>query len=170
MNDNTMVESTPPAGMIPTQRKGSWQSRRKMITLWIFAVLGVIMILGNLIGAGGSHSSASTPPVPTPEQPTIMAPTPAQPSIPTVAPVVPSGSYTGGDYEVPSEMQRGKYKTTGDAEGIFQFCMATTYGDVAGEKILNMASTNNGPAILVVGKNAKRVDFTGDCVWVLQKN
>jgi len=159
------------------QRAGSWQSRRKMVTLYV--VLGITTL--GMFGGCASHSASATPavqppapmsaPIPTP----IPVPAPAAPAAPVEAPApveqtdkLPAGTFSNGDYEIPSEMPRGKYKTTGDKQGIFEFCSATVYGDVAGEKILKIESTNDGPAILVVGKDAKRVDLTGDCQWVKQ--
>jgi hypothetical protein len=146
-------------------------SKRRRKWFWFGVIIAVMLILRGLSGPSHDHQVA---PVPVPSPAVAAAPAPVQPPEQgatvdePVAPVVSSGHFTQGAYEVPSEMPTGKYKTTGDQDGIFKFCMATTYGDVAGEHLLKVESTNDGPAILVVGKNVKRVDFTGDCEWIKQ--
>src|SRR4029077_2349224 len=119
-------ETTPPVPAQNVNRPGSWQSRRKMITMWIFLILGWVIVFGHLTTSPSAPQTTSSPPVAAqPAPPVILPPvttqTPLPAPLPTLPPVVQPAPVTGplttfgsGTYEVGVDIKPGKNRGTGD--------------------------------------------------------
>lgn len=154
-------------------RPGGWQSRRKMVTLYV--ALG-FTTLGWFTTANADHSSAATPPAvaaaPAPAPiPAPVAP-PVAPSVVTPPPppaeVKPEGVFGDGTYEVGTDIPAGKYKTTGEGgNGVCYYARLKTgdgsYGDIIDNDILN------GQGVITVKKSDGLVELSGGCTWIKQK-
>jgi hypothetical protein len=130
MNENTDQAIPPVQNVInvppSNTRAGSFQSRRKMITMWIFLVLGWVIVFGHMTSGSPAPVTTSSPaPTSQAAPPVILPPTAAETPLPaplpTLPPVVqpapvagPLTSFGSGTYEVGVDIKAGKYKGTVD--------------------------------------------------------
>lgn len=81
---------------------------------------------------------------------------------------LPAGTFGQGTYEVGTDIQPGRYKTSGASEdSIWQFCMASRE-KADGSAIGFPETTNTGPAFIEVKASDAQVTFSGECTWTRQ--
>lgn len=145
--------------------------RRTGMPTWGKVALILTALLVALVGCTAALVS-SAPPVPsasyvapapiTPSPSTARAAAPIAPTPPTIN--VEVSEWGQGTWLVGEDIQPGRYKTNGDTESLFQFCMATRE-DKNGDPIGFPETTNAGPAYVTVKASDTALSLSGDCKW-----
>lgn len=145
--------------------------KRRRLGRVVLGGLGALALLGVGVGIGSSGSdepSVSTPTVWVTPQPldTATAPTPdAVAAEPTAAAeqAGPRTSFSAGTYEVGSDIEPGKYKTTGPDSG--PSCYWARLKDTDGDFDSIIANGNaEGQTTVTISKTDGAFQ-TGDCTW-----
>lgn len=156
----------------PKPRAGSWQSRRKMITLYTALAFTTI----GTFGGCASHSSAATPPpappaavqqAPAVVAPVAPAPAPAPAEVkPAPAPVEsgPVTTFSDGTYIVGEDIMPGTYRSDGTSG--YWARLSNTEGGINGI----IANDNiHGPSVVTIKKTDKAFETSGGITWTLKK-
>jgi hypothetical protein len=154
-----------PSGQWPPQAPPPPRKTRK----WPFVVGGffvLLVIIGSFNNDRSSSQTSSPSRYPTSAVP-YASPYPSYSAAPTTTTQSgPRTSFSNGTYLVGSEVQPGRYRTSGASpDALFQFCMASRQR-ADGQGIGFPETTNDGPAYVTIQSSDAQVEFTGPCTWV----
>ena len=130
--------------------QGSPQLTPKKSRKWPLVVGGIFVLLV-IIGSFNEDDRSSTQTSSSSRYPASAAPYPSYSAAPTTATQSgPRTSFSDGTYLLGSEIQPGRYRTSGASpDAIFQFCMASRQR-ADGQGIGFPETTNTGPAFITI--------------------